>query len=86
MEMKRKALTTVCAIAVVLLTAAAPSVMAQYPSGQDVAREAMAKAQAEKARNDEIVRRQREQQEMQRREQEQRVRDLEKAERRARTG
>jgi hypothetical protein len=62
-----------------------PASAQQYPSGSSVAAEAMARALAEKARNDEIVRQQRAR-ENERRMQEQRVRDLENAQRRARTG
>ncbi len=65
---------------------AGPVFAQKYPSGTDVANEAMARARAEKARNDAIVQQQRAAQEQQRRMQEQRVRDLENAQKRGRTG
>ena len=70
----------------VLLAACLNSAFAlaqHYPSGEDVAREAMLRALAEKARNDAIVREQR-RMEQQRRIQEERLRRFEEAERRAR--
>lgn len=74
----------------IIITVAALSAMggiahAQYPSGQQVMRDALARAQAEKARNDDIVRQQR-MREQQRRQQEEQSRRLEEAQRRARTG
>jgi uncharacterized protein (DUF2147 family) len=82
--MYSRKIVAACA-ASVLSISAANFTFAQFPSGEEVAREAMARAMAEKARNDEIVRQQQDQ-ERARQEQEQRVRDLEEAERRTRTG
>lgn len=62
-----------------------PMLAQDFPSGEDVAAEAMLRALAEKARNDAIVLQQL-QQEEQRRQQEEQLRELEEAERRARTG
>lgn len=56
------------------------------PPAEQVWREEMAKALAEKARNDAIVRQQRDDQERQRRLQEEQLRWLQEAQRRANTG
>ncbi|GAB9241414.1 hypothetical protein [Bradyrhizobium diazoefficiens] len=74
------ALLAAAAVAVITSTA-----NAQYPSGAEAAREAMARAQAEKARNDAIVNQQR-QQENQRRQELENARRLEEARRRGNTG
>jgi len=75
---------------VALSMAFASTALAQEASpreqAEQAAADAMARAMAEKARNDEIVRQQQLEGERQRQEQEQRVRDLEEAQRRANTG
>lgn len=62
-----------------------PVLAQDFPSGAEVANEAMLRALAEKARNDAIVLQQL-QQEEQRRQQEEELRALEEKERLARTG
>ncbi|TGT57313.1 hypothetical protein EN813_038410 [Mesorhizobium sp. M00.F.Ca.ET.170.01.1.1] len=73
-------------VASILVLGATNLASAQFQNGEEAARDAMARAMAEKARNDEIVRQQQMEQERQRQQQEQQLRDLEEAQRRSTTG
>lgn len=84
--LKKRALAAATGIGLVLSMNAGAAFSQSFPSGEQAAREALARAQAEKARNDEIVRQQERAREEERRAQEERVRKLEEAERKGRTG
>ncbi|WJS05499.1 hypothetical protein [Roseibium aggregatum] len=73
------------AVALALLLVATNAQAQNWPSGADLAREALMRAQAEKERNDRIVEQQRAA-EQRRRMEEQRLRWIEEAQRRANTG